>query len=255
MSRLILFLAAGLVGYILWHYLRAKVKKEGPQAYWKAALVAIAAVLILLAATGRAHYLLAIGGAILALAGRMLPLAMRHGPLMRQLYLWFRQWRDGKAGPSGRQSQVRTQWLHMTLAHDSGAMDGEILDGALRGRQLSSLSQGEFQQLCEECRQRDGESLRLLSAWVSRTHPEWAGGSLGGDESDAGGASSQGFRDGTMSVDEAREILGVEVGATRDEIVAAHRKLMGKLHPDKGGSTYLASKINQAKDRLMRETV
>ena len=54
-----------------------------------------------------------------------------------------------------------------------------------------------------------------------------------------------------MSRDEALRILGLESGASPDEIKSAYHRLMAALHPDKGGSTYLAAKLNEAKDRLL----
>jgi hypothetical protein len=50
---------------------------------------------------------------------------------------------------------------------------------------------------------------------------------------------------------EAMEVLGLSEGATRDDVVAAHRRLMQRLHPDAGGSDYLAAQINQARDVLL----
>jgi hypothetical protein len=59
-------------------------------------------------------------------------------------------------------------------------------------------------------------------------------------------------RRGTMSRGEALNVLGLQDGATEADIRAAHRRLIVQIHPDKGGTSYLAAKINEAKDVLLR---
>ena len=68
----------------------------------------------------------------------------------------------------------------------------------------------------------------------------------------SGGSGSAGSSQGDMSPDEAREILGLESSPSRDEVIAAHRRLMQKVHPDRGGSTYLAQQLNEAKRVLLK---
>ncbi|MGD8862447.1 MAG: hypothetical protein PVI30_20720 [Myxococcales bacterium] len=65
-----------------------------------------------------------------------------------------------------------------------------------------------------------------------------------------GGGRGRGRRE-PMGRAEALEILGLSEGATRDDVVAAHRRLMQRLHPDAGGSDYLAAQINRARDVLL----
>ena len=55
----------------------------------------------------------------------------------------------------------------------------------------------------------------------------------------------------TMGLDEAREVLGLKPGHTKDDVIQAHRRMMQKVHPDRGGSDYLAAQINKAKDTLL----
>ncbi len=148
----------------------------------------------------------------------------------------------------GQTSSVRTELVEMTLEHDTGAMDGQVLRGEFEGRALSSLSEEELLALHREARTFDGQSAKLVEAYLDRVMPDWqqrpgAGQSAPG--SDAGG--------GAMSSAEAYRILGLWPGAKPDEIRRAHREMMKKFHPDQGGSTYLATKINEAKDTLLRE--
>jgi len=66
-----------------------------------------------------------------------------------------------------------------------------------------------------------------------------------------GGAAQPKRRSSTMSREEALKVLGLGPGASQDDIREAHRRLILQNHPDRGGSDYLASKINEAKDVLL----
>ena len=163
---------------------------------------------------------------------------------------WF-----GAGGPfgstnksRGQRSEVRTDALEMALDHDSGHMEGRILKGRFAGRTLSSLSDGDLLVLLEELRGSDEQGTVLIEAYLDRR----AQGSREGPKDAARDQPRhpQGAR-GRMTREEAHEVLGLAKGANDDEIRAAHRKLMMKLHPDQGGSTYLAARINEAKDVLL----
>ena len=146
-------------------------------------------------------------------------------------------------------------FLRMWLDHDSGAMSGQVLRGGFEGRMLDDLSLSELLILLDECRSGDQQSAVVLEAYLDRTQPDdWRNAGAGGGNtgSHAGGGSGGRTSSGAMTREEAYEILGLQPGATAEEIKEAHKRLMLKMHPDQGGSTYLAAKINQAKDLLMR---
>jgi len=155
----------------------------------------------------------------------------------------------GRANKSrGQRSTVRTAHLEMTLDHDSGEIDGVVIKGQHGGRRLGSLGVGELVELHAAYNRKDPRSAQLLAAYLDRLHEGWreaAGGDAGG--ADGGGRAAS----GAMTADEALDVLGLEPGAGPEQITRAHRKLMKKLHPDQGGSTYFAAKVNQARDLLM----
>lgn len=148
---------------------------------------------------------------------------------------------------AGQQSRVRTAFFEMSLDHDTGDIGGRVLQGSFAGRELGELGRGELIALWSECHGDDMQSAQLLEAYLDRKEPGWReeAGAAGAER----GAGSGGGR--RMTVDEAYEILGLSPGASANEIRRAHRTLMKKLHPDQGGSNYLASKINEAKDLLL----
>jgi len=145
---------------------------------------------------------------------------------------------------SGQASTVRSAWLEMQLDHDTGAMRGTVLQGQHTGADLDSLDLAAVTALVAEV---DEESRALLLAYLDRRDPGW--------REDAQGDPAAGRRtraSGKMTEEEAYQILGLQPGASADEVARAHRALMKKLHPDQGGSTYLAARVNEAKDVLLR---
>ena len=208
-------------------------------------IAAGAAATIFLGVTGKAHLAL-------------LPLALTGLP-------WFMsRMAAGRMNPhptSGQRSDVETPYFRMTLDHDSGEMEGTVLQGRHAGRRLDELSEHELLDLFDECSSRDDEGRRLLEAYLDRTlgadwreraeeEAERERGATGGTGQGWGRKSKSAGRT-PMTREEAYEILGLSPGAGTEEIKEAHRTLMRKLHPDHGGSNYLAAKINQAKELLL----
>jgi hypothetical protein len=189
--------------------------------------------------------------ATLAISGRLAALLMPLAMLM-PLLIRVRSLLDRYRPPAGGQtSTVATAFLRMTLDHDTGSMEGTILRGRFAGMRLDELGPGDLLALLRECRAEDEEGARLLEAYLDRVRPDWRD-ELAGER--AGGGSGAGTRStsGDMNVEEAYAILGLSVGADPEAIKEAHRRLMVKLHPDHGGSDYLATKINRARDVLLR---
>ncbi len=150
----------------------------------------------------------------------------------------------------GQSSRVVTDYLEMELDHDTGAMHGRILQGSFAGREIESMSPAELAMLWQECQFSDVQSAQIIEAYLDSIHPTWrddmARGGAGGT-----GSGAETAYGGRMTREEAYEVLGLAPGASEEEIRRAHKELMLKLHPDRGGSGYLAAKINLAKEVLL----
>jgi hypothetical protein len=204
-----------------------------------------------------AKFLKVIGGVVavgiaglLAIRGRM-DMALLIGSLGAWLLGWSRlTFPDlGKRAPqaSGSTSRVRSRLIEMTLDHESGEMEGSVLAGAFAGQQLGSLDEARLRDLLAECRASDPDGVRLLEAYLDRRFPHWREDAQNEEQPRAAAQPTS----GVMTPEEAYRILDLQPGATPDQIRQAHRSLMKKLHPDQGGSTYLAARVNQAKDILL----
>ena len=190
--------------------------------------------------------IVALGGALVMLFRGGLSLALPLGALGIWL-IWGQkgsrwQWPAGGQSSSSRVSKVVTDHLEMELDHDTGEMRGRVLKGFFANRQIQSLRPVELAHLWQDCRFVDPQSAQLVEAYLDRIHPSWR------DDMARQDAESPKGPDGKMTREEALEILGLTTAATEDDIRHAHRDLMLKVHPDRGGSTYLAAKINEAKN-------
>ena len=145
----------------------------------------------------------------------------------------------------GQASRVRSRFFEMTLDHDTGALTGTIVSGRNAGRSLEDFDLPALLAMFGEL---DAESVPLLESYLDRRFPAWRQNAQG----DAAGRQRRAASSSKMTDEEAYQILGLKAGAGREEIGRAHRALMKKLHPDQGGSTYLAARVNEAKEVLLR---
>lgn len=157
-------------------------------------------------------------------------------------------WADRAKSAPGATSKVESILLAMELDHDSGAMRGKVKNGGFAGRDLDSLSATELPALMRECLSQDPDGARLLEAYLDRRSPGWREDGQGHRDAGQGGAA----RPGSMAQQEAYEILGLQPGAGQEAVREAHRALMKRIHPDAGGTSGLAARVNEAKDILLK---
>lgn len=245
MLQLLLLIAAVLAVWYGAGYLRRLGQlppEQRRKAVWRAVFIGLALLLLLLAATGRAPWLAAAAAGVLVFAKNLAALAVRLWPLLHLLGA-----AGARIGPT-----FTTPWLQVKISLADGSLDGKVLQGEFAGQPLSALDRNQLQRLLAQLQNLDRQSSLLLSAYlVRRFNAGPGGGSAGADRGreQAGRTGSQ----GAISDTEAAQILGIDVGASREQIVQAHRRLIQKLHPDRGGSDYLAAKVNAAKDHLLRK--
>ena len=200
-----------------------------------------------------------LGGALLILAGyfafqRHLPYMMTVGSAGLALLGWDRLFGRKNFQTTQNQgasniSSVRSEFLEMELDQSINSISGRVINGKFSGANLSDLSEQELIELLNECSV-DEQSKSLLEAYLDRYMPDWRE-QFSYTQSNGSNTTSS---DGKMTREEAYEILGLKSGASDKEIMEAHKKLINQLHPDRGGTNYLAATINRAKDTLLGKT-
>jgi hypothetical protein len=238
---LVLTLIAGLFLLLRW-FVKLPPARVARAIRWLLFMF-VAGLLLFLVATGRLSWLFALIASILPLLRRLFPL-LRHLPWLGSLYQQHRARQSRTRTATGQTSNIETGFLRMCLDHDTGEMSGEVLEGTFKGRRLAELDLQQLQTLLQECQLKDTESVALLESFLERMYgDQWRQQSNTGAESRGG--------DSTTTYEEALQILGLKEGASREQIITAHRRLMQKVHPDRGGSDWMAAKLNRAKELLL----
>jgi hypothetical protein len=238
-QRLILLLSFATVGYIVYYLYLKNLKKPSKAQAIKMGLAAAGIFFIIMAMTGRASAIFAAFGALLTAGIRYYPMINRYAPQLKGMY---KKHIDPNANINTT-SSLTTSVFVMTLDHETGTMDAQITKGSYTGRSLSSLKLDELQSFYGFCQSCDAQATQILQTYIQKERlSEWQQGTHH--------YSAQ--SSGDTSLEEALNILGLKAGATKKEIVTAHRRLMSRMHSDKGGSNYLAAKINEAKSLLLK---
>lgn len=245
MIRLIvLLLLTGLVAYLFNRYRQLAVDKQ-KKAIRVLALLAFFGVLLGLLLTGKLNWVIAVVGGLLPLLPRMARFFLGTWPSIRPFFQRYQQ---------NRQSSMHSRFVNLQIDMLSGALKGEVLEGEFAGQQLQVMSVEQLVQLLEYCQQHDAQSASLLMAYLDREHSGWRQEKAGSYEQARSESAGSGMDSETiMSQEQAREILGVPEDAGKKQIIKAHKRLMQKLHPDRGGSDYLARQINRARDTLLKK--
>ncbi len=250
-SRLIILALILLIAYLLVRWFIRTPPQQVAAQLKKSALYIVVVIVAILAITGKLHWLFALFASLIPFAQRLLSL-FRSYQLFKGVAGQFKNMggtgqRHSTQSSSGQQSTITTAWLKVTLDHDTGDLSGVVLNGQFRGKRLEEMSLNALIALLADCRSQDEESAPLLETYMDRRFGEqWR------EQFDHDSTSNRATASGAdLSVEECYEILGLSPNATIEDVKMAHRQLIQKVHPDRGGSVYLASKINKAKDILV----
>ena len=232
-----LILAIAIIAAIV--YVTKRINRLPPKARRKAfvqlGLTLTVLFVLFLTVTGRLHWIGAALTGALVLLRQLLPLIIRFIPT------WLSYRGSSIGSNSSKTSTVASRFLRMNLDHETGKMSGQVLEGEFEHWELDEMERSQLESLLSYCSKNDPDSARLLESYLTQRFPDESF----DNQQSYSESSSQ------MQRAEALSILGLEGEPDSEAIVNAHRHLMQKLHPDRGGNDYLAAKINQAKDILL----
>ena len=229
MPRLVLLVGLIFIVWYWWSTVKGLPAERKRPFLWRSAFWAVLSISVILVVSGRMHWVGAGLAALIPLGKTFLAFGFRALPILRLLGRF-------KTSPS----QFKTKSLNVTINFSNSQMDGEVLIGDLAGKKLSELSDEQLESIATQLKDIDRESYALLYAYRMRR------GNAGQQNED--GSNAESFNG--LSESEAYDVLGLDPNASKEEVIKAHKRLVQRLHPDRGGSDYLAAKINAAKDRL-----
>lgn len=223
--NLILMMGLVIAG-VFWFKAQDKQKQKRLAKYVIPSIIIIIAVLAML--SGRFNLM----SLLIAFSPLLLTLKVKPNTF-RDFLKSFKQKKNNKD-----YSEVQSMYLVMRLYHETHEIDGQVIKGCYQNTMLSQMNFQQLLDLLDECRV-DQDSYSLLVSYLKRNYADqWQQ------------QNSYTDSNSDMTIDEAYDVLGLDKGAKHADIVQAHRKLMQKLHPDRGGSGYLAAKVNYAKELL-----
>jgi len=229
MPRLVLLVGLIFIVWYWWSTVKGLPAERKRPFLWRSAFWAVLSISVILVVSGRMHWVGAGLAALIPLGKTFLAFGFRALPILRLLGRF-------KTSPS----QFKTKSLNVTINFSNSQMDGEVLIGDLAGKKLSELSDEQLESIATQLKDIDRESYALLYAYRMRR-----GNAVQQNED---GFNAESFNG--LSESEAYDVLGLDPNASKEEVIKAHKRLVQRLHPDRGGSDYLAAKINAAKDRL-----
>ncbi len=241
----ILLIAALIIAIIsLPAYFR--LSKEQRKRLRKLILIGIIVLLVSRVLPGLFGIIIPLLMALVAGLIRFLPVLIRYAPLLHRLWFSWKQQHNSTSNHEGIHSTIDTRFLRIQLDQLGQPVSGEVLIGKFSGKPIQSLNTAELAQLFKECAS-DKQSMDLLQRLIRRNTNSQS------SHRQSSRSNHSRNRSNRLTAEQAYKLLGLTVNASRDEIITAHRRLIQKNHPDRGGSAALAAQINEARDVLLNQ--
>lgn len=221
----LIFAAVILFFLFKWiHKFKKTPQDQQKQKLFQLFLIGVAVAILFGVVTGKMHWFGAVIAGALPFLRNGLGLIMRFAPLLIR--------------STGGKARFNTEHLNVEIDLNNKSVTGVVTKGLHEGKQIQQLTPQELDELLEYYQSRDKKSVFFIKAvkkgFTAQNDPP-----------------PQTFIDPDRQ--EALQILGLSDNPSKEEIIKAHRKLINKLHPDRGGNDFLASRVNQARDTLLKD--